>query len=146
VHSSVCNTASCLSTASAGSLNENPSTPTIESLGEDLARLDFPAQKTADFVKAVCQWGGYAGGRPNLEKQSNSDHRRRIQERLIEPNDRGHRRFASQVNTVHGLGDVSFASKHLRFLRPDICAVFDSILHHALPYTFDQKRLLDILQ
>jgi hypothetical protein len=33
--------------------------------------------------------------------------------------------------------DVSFASKHLRFLRPDICPVFDSILHDALPYKFD---------
>ncbi len=43
----------------------------------------------------------------------------------------------TQVNMVRGLGDVSFASKHLRFLRPDTCAVFDSILHDALPYTFD---------
>ncbi len=47
-----------------------------------------------------------------------------------------------QLLTVRFL-DVSFASKHLRFLRPDICPVFDSYLHDALPYTLDASGYSD---
>lgn len=42
--------------------------------------------------------------------------------------------------------DVSFASKHLRFLRPDICPAFDSVLRQALPYRFDANGYSDFAQ
>jgi Holliday junction resolvase RusA-like endonuclease len=46
-------------------------------------------------------------------------------------------RALGEVNKLHILGTPSFASKHLRFLRPDVCPVFDSVLREALPYSFD---------
>jgi len=41
------------------------------------------------------------------------------------------------MNVLNGLGSPSFASKHLRFLRPEVAPVFDSVLHKALPYSPD---------
>ncbi|MBV8452034.1 MAG: hypothetical protein JOZ29_07125 [Deltaproteobacteria bacterium] len=45
----------------------------------------------------------------------------------------------AHLNRLHSLGSPSFASKHLRFLRPDICPVLDSVLRDALPYSFDPE-------
>jgi hypothetical protein len=43
-------------------LNENPTTSQIESLGEELIKLNFPPAETTEFVKLVCgKWGGYHG-------------------------------------------------------------------------------------
>lgn len=42
-----------------------------------------------------------------------------------------------EVNFIRGLGTPSFASKHLRFLRPDICPILDSIVSKRLSYQFD---------
>jgi hypothetical protein len=38
------------------------------------------------------------------------------------------------LNGLHGLGTTSFGSNHLRFLRPQWCLVYHSILNNVLPY------------
>lgn len=38
---------------------------------------------------------------------------------------------------MKGLGRVWFASKHLRFLRPDLCPVFDGLLSSWVGVTLD---------
>ena len=42
-------------------LEENPATPTIEQYGALLVERRFPEGEIAEFVRMVCQWGGYAG-------------------------------------------------------------------------------------
>ena len=39
-----------------------------------------------------------------------------------------------EINHIHQLGSPSFASKHLRFLRPDLCPILDSIISGRLHY------------
>jgi hypothetical protein len=43
-----------------------------------------------------------------------------------------------EVNRIRGLGTPSFASKHLRFLRPDLCPILDSIVSARLSYPFNR--------
>lgn len=119
-------------------LKENPSTPSIEGLGRKLAGLDFPHERTAEFVREVCTWGGYAGIAGRVLKdnaiEAICDAFRKAAANLT----RGAVfRALNDVNAISGLGTPSFASKHLRFLRPDICAVFDSILRDSLGVPFN---------
>jgi len=46
-------------------------------------------------------------------------------------------RALEELNGLDGLGTPSFASKHLRFLRPLTCPVLDAILRDCLPYRFN---------
>jgi hypothetical protein len=118
-----------------------PTTPKMEELGRLVVERDFAEPQVRDFIKQVCTWGNYPGiaGRvlkrnplPNvcealkaaftvLERQDATDIARALR----------------CVNMIRGLGEPSFASKHLRFLKPSVCPVFDSLLREALPYSFD---------
>ena len=119
--------------------DENPTTPEIEQLGQELAQRNFPEDMTTDFVRRVCEWGDYPGiwGRVlknNLIETICQALRDALLSLATGPSPA---KALTQVNALSGLGSPSFASKHLRFLRPDICPVLDSILHDLLPYSFD---------
>ena len=110
-----------------------------------MARQDFPADDTAAFVKAVCKWGGYPGIGGRVLKDNAitticSTLREALSSLAIGPSTA---KALTQMNVLRGLGTPSFASKHLRFLRPDICPVLDSILCDALPYSFDPDGYSD---
>jgi len=119
-------------------MKENPTTPQIESFGEELVRADFPVEKLPAFVTDVCEWAGKQGYRtlPGILKGNTPE---KIRDAFRKASSRlalGRLDAAlTEVTNLYNL-DVSFASKHLRFLRPDICPVFDSILRDALPYPF----------
>jgi len=109
-------------------LNENPDTPQIETLAAQLVQSNFPANSMDDFVTRVCEWGGQQGIRilsrvlkHNTDTEI-SDALRGASAVLAQG------QFADALTQVDKLRflDVSFASKFLRFLRPDICPVFDS--------------------
>jgi hypothetical protein len=116
------------------------STLDIEKMGVELQLANFPAKAVQDFVTAVCTWGGYAGisgrilNRNSLETIANALRGAVNQLNADNPNVAG---ALTCINALNSLGTPSFASKHLRFLRPDICPVFDSLLQEALPYSFD---------
>ncbi|WP_194945283.1 hypothetical protein [Limnohabitans sp. DM1] len=116
------------------------STLDIEKKGVELQQANFPTQAVQDFVTAVCTWGGYAGisgrilKRNSLEAIANALRSAVNQLNAEKPNVAG---ALACINALDSLGTPSFASKHLRFLRPDICPVFDSLLQEALPYSFD---------
>jgi hypothetical protein len=121
-------------------LKDNPDTPEIELFGEQLTRTDFPAEKMPEFVTRVCSWGGKQGIRI-LDRVLISNKPEEISEALRKASSSlAVGRLAEALTEVCKLKylKVSFASKHLRFLRPDICPVFDSVLHAALPYTPDE--------
>ena len=118
-------------------LNENPDTSQIETLAAQLVQSNFPAHSMDDFVTRVCEWGGQQGIRilsrilrHNTDTEV-GDALRKASSSL------GQGHFVDALTYVDKLRflDVSFASKRLLFLRPDICPVFDSYLHDALAYT-----------
>jgi len=119
-----------------------PKTPHIESLGADLIASNFKGEAVIAFVKAVCSWGGYPGIGARVLKRNDLNS---ISAALME----AHGHIVSKppamdmalatLNALSGLGTPSFASKHLRFLHPEFCPVFDSMLQQALPYSFDHR-------
>ncbi len=86
------------------------------------------------LIESVCAWGNYAGiaGRVRV-RNSASEISARLSE-AIERSDQG--RFGEGVNCIaelRGLG-FSFASKVLRFLRPDHAVVLDSVISEGLGF------------
>jgi len=126
-------------------LNENPDTPQIETLAAQLAQSNFPAHSMDDFVTRVCEWGGQQGIRilSRILRHNTDTEIADALRNAFSSLGQGHLVDAlTYVDKLRFL-DVSFASKHLRFLRPDICPVFDSYLHDALPYTLDASGYSD---
>jgi hypothetical protein len=119
-----------------------PDTLQVEARGRHLIEQDFPEADTRAFVSAVCKWGKHPGISGRVLKHNNiSAIRSALREALahLENGGAGLASALGRVNTLKHLGTPSFASKHLRFLRPDLCPVFDSLLREALPYPFDPE-------
>ena len=126
-------------------LREAPGTRVIEPLGQALAAADFPVPQLKAFIQRVCGWGGRTGNRVQgvvFARNSGDDfqHARRcfveawgeLQQDRIDS-------ALCCINQITGLGQPSYASKHLRFLRPDICPVMDSNIQAEVPeYTYDE--------
>jgi len=121
---------------------ENPKTSELEDKGKALVQEGFARASAVQFVRSVCGWGGYDGIAGRVLKRNShanlADALRRAWEAL--------RRDPSApevaltyMNGLRSLGTPSFASKHLRFLCPEYCPVFDSLLQQALPYSFDAQ-------
>jgi hypothetical protein len=111
--------------------------------GNQLIAVDFMEQHLKNFIREVCRWGNYAG----------------IAGRIINQNDIGKIRSCFigawkalnsdnpdvkgaiiRINAIKNLGTPSFASKHLRFLRPQVCPVLDSIIWQGIEkYSFNPK-------
>ena len=123
-------------------LIQNTKTNRIEVDAIDLIREEFPNNKIELFIQDVCTWGHYPGiakrvlNNNSLIKIRNAfrDARRRLTATPIDLAG-----ALDSVNRVYGLGTPSFASKHLRFLDPQHCPVFDSILRKSLPYSFNSQ-------
>jgi len=120
----------------------NPDTPSIEVRGKKLIADNFPEPEIEPFVRAVCRWGGYEGIAGRVLRRNRRAQicvaLREAASRIAEttPNVRA---ALESVNRLKDLGTPSFASKHLRFLFPEHCPVFDSLLQEALPYSFDPE-------
>jgi hypothetical protein len=118
-----------------------PNTPNLESEGSRLKSADFAEQELESFIRHVCAWGGYAGiggriiNQNSMAKISECFHLAMMKLEADIPDISG---ALHEVNFIRGLGTPSFASKHLRFLRPDICPILDSIISENLDYPFDK--------
>jgi hypothetical protein len=114
----------------------------VEAEGRRLVEGGFAPEATEAFVQSVCKWGGYSGIAARVLRLNPPDLiRSRLRDALAlirgaEPDLAGALRA---VNGVVALGTPSFASKHLRFLEPRLCPVFDSYLRECLPYPFDPE-------
>lgn len=121
-------------------LKQYSDTVDLEIQGSSLVEKNFPASETAAFIRAVCSWGGYAGVAGRILKQNpiaTIATRFRAAVAALDASSPSPSSALAEVNKLRGLGTPSFASKHLRFLRPKLCPVFDSILRDRLPYPFD---------
>jgi len=117
-----------------------PTTREVERQGAALRLEDYPDTNVSDFVRAVCDWGGYSGIGGRILKRNTIEHivsALRSASKFLEHEMPDFTNAMASLNSLNSLGTPSFASKHLRFLRPDICPVFDSLLQEALPYSFD---------
>lgn len=114
-------------------------TAKFEKQARQLVAQEFPESDVGDFIKNVCHWGGFPAiwGRV-LKYNTSADIRSALRDatsHLLEPAPDLVAAMGG-VKQLKGLG-LSFASKHLRFLCPELCPVFDSYLRAALPYPFD---------
>jgi len=84
----------------------------------------------------VCEWGGYPGtARRVLQGNPFPEIRRRFTRAIaaLTPDEPNIQSALLEISRVRHLG-LSFASKHLRLLRPDVCPVLDSVLSEKLGY------------
>ncbi len=118
-----------------------PNTPNLESEGFRLKSSNFAEQELEAFIRHVCAWGGYAGiggriiNQNSIVKISECFRLAMTKLEVDIPDISG---ALQEINSIRGLGTPSFASKHLRFLRPDICPILDSIISKSLDYPFDK--------
>ena len=128
-------------------LEDNPKTPGVEALGLAL-RTSNPMNwdDIEAFIRAVCDWAGKTGprvlgqvlavGTTDIENDirdaiiENAMHDAISQLGSVRPDPAN---ALKQMLKIQGL-DVSFASKHLRFLFPKYCPTLDSILSYRLGY------------
>lgn len=111
----------------------------IEESGWLLSKSDFRKEDISKFIKDVCLWGRYAGVAGRVIKRNELGLIRSAFRGALSHLESAQPCLASalkEVNRVKALGKVSFASKHLRFLKPEICPVYDSVLANAFPYPF----------
>ncbi|HTU19892.1 MAG TPA: hypothetical protein VMG10_17650 [Gemmataceae bacterium] len=117
-----------------------PDTSRVENIGRDLVTNGLMPETVKTFIAEVCGWGGYAGIGGRVLKNNELKVIATSLQEALKHLDECPPKFSlalACVNRLYGLGSPSFASKHLRFLRPDICPVYDALLREALPYSFD---------
>jgi hypothetical protein len=114
----------------------------LEQGAQDLLAQGFPPHALQAFIRHVCKWGGYAGVAGRILKHNALVQiRTSFQNALacLELPTPDVEKALTQINTIHGLGKPSFASKHLRFLCPALCPVLDSLLSRKLAYRYDAR-------
>ena len=113
---------------------EDPDTKSIEEAATALAECGFSEERTAEFIRRVCRWGGYPGvaGRV-LRNNKASLLSTRLAAACAAANSSDICAGLSELLNIRGLA-VSFASKHLRFLAPNSAPVLDSIISSRLGY------------
>jgi len=117
-----------------------PTTGATENAGLAFIQAGLNDNEVAEFVRGVCAWGGYAGIGGRILQRNALDAigealREAYQLIVADPPQQG--QALARINRLHSLGTPSFASKHLRFLRPEVCPVYDSVLRDGHPYPFD---------
>jgi hypothetical protein len=106
-----------------------PRTPEIEATAIQLLSSDFAEQPLKSYIHDVCVWGGYPGiaaGVINQNPIATIQHYSRCAYRKLAKNNSNVEDVLRDVNHIQGLGTPSFASKHLRFLKPEVYPVLDS--------------------
>ena len=119
-----------------------PETRDLEREGARLRAVDFSEPDLERFVRRVCKWGGYAGTAGRVINQNPST---KISEQFrgansaLEMNPPNVTGALREINRIKHLGRPSFASKHLRCLRPDVCPILDSIVSEKLNYAYNVR-------
>ncbi len=117
-----------------------PTTPEVEQKAKQLIESGFPSEDCVAFVQDVCRWGRYPGIAGKVAKHNKiediSHAMRSAYEQLRESKTVD---ALKAINLLYGLGRVSFASKHLRFLAPQSAVILDSQIAKGLHYRSDQN-------
>ncbi len=113
----------------------------LEEQAYNLSAANFQNQQLINFIKDVCRWGNYPGIAGRVLNQNDISI---IQKNFVsawgklKSNIPNVREAIIRINAIKNLGTPSFASKHLRFLRPQVCPVLDSIIWYGIgKYSFN---------
>ncbi len=130
-------------------LDNEPRTRGIEEQAKVLVAANFPEDELKAFIRQVCEWGNRQGIPSRVFNQNDPSE---IRERFInainalgsdEPNIQA---AFCEITQIRQLGP-SFGSKHLRFLRPEVCpALDDKFISRQLGYALNAsgyKRFSD---
>ncbi|WP_421736581.1 hypothetical protein [Caulobacter sp.] len=112
-------------------------TKAVESQAREALEDGLTAQQAMDLIRAVCEWGKYAGIAGRVRARNSPETiLLRIREALslVDAGLVGEAVF--RIAKLKGLGP-SFASKALRFLRPDKAVVLDSVISEGLGFARD---------
>lgn len=113
----------------------------LEHKASDLRAAGFPEEQLASFIERVCRFGNFPGIAGRVLKRNDLSV---IRSQFVSaanalnsdvPDVQGALR---EINKIRGLGKPSFASKHLRFLRPEVCPVLDRTISKHLQYPLDE--------
>jgi hypothetical protein len=116
-------------------------TLSLEVEASRLLMTDFSQQQLSGFIRGVCAWGGYPGTAVRvLEQNSWADIQRQFGSAIaaLSLDPPNIQTAIRAVRRLRHLG-LSFSSKHLRLLRPDVCPVLDSTLSEKLGYPLDPR-------
>lgn len=97
---------------------------------------DFTQRQLCDFIRRVCEWGNYPGTADRILQENQPQEIRRRFNRAVEmlrPEEPVLKGALREIARVRHIG-LSFASKHLRLLRPDVCPILDHLLSDKLGY------------
>lgn len=106
-------------------LDRVPHTLDIEAMAKEFTRRGHQPSDVAPFVWAVCRWGGYPGIAGRVLRDNSPQHAAASFRDAVRQIESGVEVAICHVLSLRQLG-VSFASKHLRFLAPEACAILDS--------------------
>jgi len=103
----------------------------LEQAGANLCALEFPEEQTRQFVRSVCIWGSFAGLgtriiRENSVVEIQTNFRNVI--RMLDARSPDPYTALMEICYLRGLGKPVFASRYLRYLRPDLCHVWGCIV------------------
>jgi len=121
-------------------LDKVKDTRELEHEASDLRAAGFPEEELESFIQGVCKWGNFPAIAGRVLKNNDP---LMIRDQFISatnalssdtPDVQGALR---EIKQIYGLG-TSFASKHLRFLRPDVCPILDRTISKHLQYPLDE--------
>jgi hypothetical protein len=122
-------------------------TAEVEKIAAEYVANDFQTRATMPLVKAVCDWGNYAGvagkvSRYNRKKEKIAETFKECYRLVTGGNPES---AIQKIIDLKGLR-VSFGSKHLKFLAPDHAVVLDSIISEYLGYPLTKEGYAEFLQ
>jgi hypothetical protein len=129
-------------------LDEWVGTRELEYEASRLRAAGFSEEQLESFIQRVCKWGNWPGIAGRVLKNNDLLMIRRQfigATNALNSDIPDVQSALRRIKQIHSLG-TSFASKHLRFLRPDVCPVLDSIISNNLGYASDEygyKRFSD---
>lgn len=117
----------------------------LEAAAAQLAGDDF--RGTRRFLRQVCRWGGYYGIAVRVAASNPDDDIRNAFSCAHEKLERDDPVAALRaINRLRGLGRPAFASKFLRFMRPQSAAILDSVISRATGFRLNVQGYANLLQ
>ena len=113
----------------------------LEDKGKTILTGVYSIEQLKIFIQKVCNWGNYPGIAERIFKDNSLDSIKKAFDKCIielKQSDPVLTKAMIELNNIKNLGKPSFSSKHMRFLRPDICPVFDSIIIENSSYINDE--------
>ncbi len=114
-----------------------PGTKDLEAETVRLHSGHFDSPALSHFIRGVYRWGGHPQYAPGVFEHNDKvelQARFRDAAAMLEGETCDVGAALAELNGIHGLGQPSYASRHLRFLCPRLCPVLDSKVKAVVGY------------